>query len=250
MTLPIRFAALFVIASVMAACAPTVEKKDYAKFRAENPRSILVLPVVNNTVNVDAPRYFLATIAVPVAERGYYAFPVNLVRGVMNEEGLSDADMVHAADPTVLGALFGADAILYITIEKWETQYLLISSTTVVSFAYVLKSGRTGEELWSETATMKYTPQSSGGGGIGGLIAMAVTAAVQKAAPNYMPLARRANHQAVWVPGKGLPAGPYHEKYGQDQGQFSSGAGKPKDETPKETGTPDGETPKEKAPAT
>jgi len=216
MTVLIRFAAMFIIASVIGACTAPQLKKDYTKFRAADPRSILILPVVNNTVDVDAPLYFFSTVAVPVAERGYYGFPVNLVRGVMNEEGLSDANMVHAADPAVLGGLFGADAILYITIEKWETQYLLISATTIVSFTYVLKSGRTGEELWRESATMHYSSGSSGGGGIAGLIADAIVATIQKAAPDYMPLARQANRQAIWVPGKGLPAGPYSEDYGKD----------------------------------
>ena len=219
MTVVIRFAVAIVVLSLVAACAQQ-EKKDYARFRAEDPRSILVLPVVNNTVDVDAPLYFLSTIAVPVAERGYYVFPVNLVRGVMNEEGLSDANMVQAADPAVLGDLFGADAILYISIEKWETQYLIISSTTIVSFTYLLKNGQTGEELWRESATMRYSPQGDGGGGIAGLIAQAVVAAIQKAAPNYMPLARKATRQAIWLPGKGFPAGPYHEDYGKDQAQF------------------------------
>ena len=207
---------MFLIASVVAACAAPQVKKDYAKFRAADPRSILILPVVNNTVDVDAPRYFLSTISVPVAERGYYGFPVNLVRGVMNEEGLSDANMVHAADPSILGALFGADAILYITIESWETQYLILSATTIVSFTYVLKSGRTGEELWRESATLRYTPQSSGGGGFVGLVSLAIVAAVQKAAPDYMPLARQANRQAIWDRGQGIPAGPYSEEFGKD----------------------------------
>lgn len=233
MNVLIRFAALLVIASLMGACAPKI-KKDYEKFRAENPRSILIVPVINNTVNVDAPRYFLSAISVPVAERGYYSFPVNLVRAVMNEEGLSDANMVHNAEPTVLGALVGADAILYITIEKWETTYIIISATTTVSFSYVLKSGRTGDELWRESATIQYSPQASGGGGIGALVVMAVAAAIQKAAPDYMPLARRANHQSIWLPGKGLPAGPYHENYGQDHAEFSSGTGIPKGESSKE----------------
>lgn len=224
MTMLTRWAALAVVALSMTACAET-EKKDYSKFRSDNPRSILILPVINNTVEVTAPKYFLSSISVPVARRGYYAFPVNLVRGVLNEEGLSDANLVHDADPTVLGALFGADAIMYIEIEKWETQYIVISATTTVSFTYVLKSGRTGEELWRESSTMAYSPQSSNtGGGLAGLLAQvivaAVKAAVQKAAPNYMPLAQKANENAVSNPGTGLPAGPYHKEYGTDQQKF------------------------------
>ncbi len=212
---------VIVALAFMAACAPQMKKKDYTKFRAENPKSILILPVVNNTVDVDAPRYFLATVSVPVSERGYYVFPVNLVRGVMNEEGLSDANLVHNADPVVLGDLFGADAILYISIEHWETQYIIISATTIVSFTYVLKSGRTGEEIWREKTTMQYSPQASGGG-VGGLIGQAVAAAIQKAAPNYMPLARQANAKTITFPGIGFPAGPYDENHGGDLEAFAS----------------------------
>ena len=218
-----RLAALMVIATMMSACAQ-MEKKDYTKFRTENPRSILILPVVNNTVEISAPRYFLSSVSVPVARRGFYTFPVNLVNEVLNEEGLSDANLVHNADPTVLGALFGADAILYIEIEKWHTQYIIISATTTVSFVYVLKSGKTGEELWRESSTISYSPQSSSGGGAAGLLAQlivsAAQAAIQKAAPNYMPLARQANTNAVSIEGKGLPAGPYHKEYGSDKKKF------------------------------
>ena len=227
MTALIRFAAMIIMASVMAACAAPQAKKDYANYPAGSPRSILIPPVVNNTVAVDASRYFLSTIPIPVANHGYYIFPVNLVRGVMNEEGLSDANMVHAADPAVLGGLFGADAILYITINRWETQYLLVSATTTVSFTYVLKSGRTGEELWRGSATMSKSSeedvqedseQSDGDSWLNDLIEQvveqAVSAAVQTAAPDYMPLARQANRQALW--GQGFPAGPYSAKYSQD----------------------------------
>ncbi|MEM9681781.1 MAG: GNA1162 family protein [Pseudomonadota bacterium] len=220
---PAKALILAAFLALVSACAPTVQK-DYSKFRAEDPQSILIVPVVNNAVDVDAPKYFLSTVTMPVAERGYYVFPVNLVRGVMHEEGLSDANMVHETDASVLGALFGADAVLYITINNWETQYIVISATTTVSFDYVLKSGRTGEELWRESATIHYSPQASGGG-VAGLVAQAVAAAIHKAAPNYMPLARQANQQTIWFAGKGLPAGPYHDDYNNDHQAFASATG-------------------------
>lgn len=217
---------MIVMASMMAACAAPQApraKKDYVEFPAGNPRSILIPPVVNNTVNVDAPRYLLSTIPIPVAARGFYIFPVNLVRGMMNEEGLSDANMVHAADPTVLGALFGADAILYITIHSWETEYLLVTATTTVSFSYVLKSGRTGEELWSGSAKISEssedgTTQSDDGDSswLEELIGRTILAAIQTSAPDYMQLAREATGQALGGGDQVFPAGPYSGKYGKD----------------------------------
>lgn len=216
-----KIAVVVVALGLLSACASAPEKKDYAKFRAESPRSILVVPVVNNTVNVDAPNYFLATIATPVAERGYYTFPINLVKGVLEEDGLADANLVHEAGPERLGALFGADAILYISIENWETTYAVLASVTTVSFTYVMKSATTGEELWRDKKTINYSSSSGrGGGGIAALVVMVAKAAIQKAAPNYMPLARQANAQAVATPGRGLPAGPYHKDFGKDRNKY------------------------------
>lgn len=215
------FLGTIVTFGLLAGCAVALEKKDYTQFRSENPRSILVVPVVNNTVNVDAPDYFLSTVSFPIAERGYYIFPINLVKRVMEEEGLSDANLVHSADSTRLGELYGADSILYISIENWETTYAVLASTTTVSFEYILKSGKTGEELWREKSTVNYSPQSSSSGNaLADLLGMIISAAIQKAAPNYMPLARQANGMAINTVGRGLPAGPYSELYEKDIDQF------------------------------
>ena len=94
---------------ILAGCATP---KDYAKFNAVQPRSILVVPVVNRSVDVTAPDYFLSTIAIPIAEQGYYVFPVNMVKRILEDDGLSDADLVHNAQTNKLASLFGADAVM------------------------------------------------------------------------------------------------------------------------------------------
>jgi hypothetical protein len=204
------------LAVMLAACA-TPPKKDYTKIVAASPRSILVVPVVNNSVDVDAADYFLSTVPYPLSERGYYIFPVNLVKRLLEDDGLSDAALVHGADPTRLASLFGADAVLYIAIQRWEAKYILISTQVVVEFTYVIKDGRTGEQIWSDREITTYSSDGgSGGSGIGKLIAAVVAAAVTKAAPNYMPLARQANQQVMGPYGTGFPIGPYRAEFGTD----------------------------------
>ncbi|MEI7703234.1 MAG: GNA1162 family protein [Deltaproteobacteria bacterium] len=210
-----RWLLLPALALCAAGCAPRKAPKSYDKLLAANPRSILIVPVVNKSVDVDAPAYFLSTIPVPVAERGYYVFPVNMVKRVLEDDGLSDASLVHAADPTRLCGLFGADSVLYVTIERWDAKYVVLSTTVTVEFSYVWKDGKTGEILWGAHQGMTYTPQS-GGGGLGGLIAAVINAAMTKAAPSYMPLARQANGAAMAYPGPGFPAGPYRQEYRRD----------------------------------
>jgi hypothetical protein len=202
-------------ALVLSGCATV--GKDYAAFRAADPRSILIVPVVNRSVDVNAPDYFLSTLAIPVAERGYYVFPVNLVKRLLEDDGLADADMVHTADTARLCSLFGSDSVLYASIDRWDSRYMLLTTQVTVELDYALKDCRTGDNLWREHKMMVYQPQTQNTGSpLGNLIVMALSAAATKAAPNYMPLARQANEQVFAYPGPGLPAGPYRPDYGRD----------------------------------
>lgn len=224
MKVRIRLLLLASVAALYTGCVTLPEEPDYdyTAFRAAGIRSILIVPVVNNSVDVDASDYFLSAISIPVAERGYYVFPVHMVKRIMEEDGLADADMVHNADPTRLAALFGADSVLYVSIERWDAQYALLVTTVTVEFNYVLKDGHTGHELWSTDQTFVY--QSEGGGSgdpIADLVIMLVDAALTKASPDYIPLAQAANTSAVLETHHGLPAGPYRvEEYNLDHDRF------------------------------
>ncbi len=214
MTRPIRRAALAAAVSLLAACATAVQK-DYSSFRASNPRSILIVPPVNESIAVDAQALSACTLSIPIAERGYYVFPVNMVTRVLEDDGLADANLVHQADPARLAALFGADAILYVKVKEWTAKYFVLQTNVEVELEYVIRDGRTGQEIWSEHVKRAYASGSSQSSGslVADLIVAAVAAAATKAAPNYMPLAKQASADAILTAGVGLPPGPYHEEY-------------------------------------
>jgi hypothetical protein len=206
-----KIAAAIALMAALSACATTAPtSKDYTAFRSENPRSILVIPALNNSLDIRAPEFFLSTISRPFAERGYYVFPAHMVKRVLEEDGLSDAGLTHAADPKRLERLFGCDTVLLVTIQQWDSKYVVLATQTTVRFDYALKSCKTGATVWEDTQTMVYSPQANSSGNlIADLIAQAIIAAIEKGAPNYMPLTIQANTLAAGTPGRGLPAGPY-----------------------------------------
>ena len=211
---------IMAIAFALAGCAsPTV--KNYTSFREHDPHSILVVPVLNNTTSLTAQDYFLSTVSAPFAERGYYVFPAHMVKSVLEKEGLSDAGLVHSANPLRFGQLFGCDSVLLIDINKWESQYILLSTTTTVSFQYKLASCKDGATLWEDKREMAYSPQANNAANpLAALIANAIMAAIEKSDPNYMPLATQANVMAAATVGQGLPAGPYRDDYRKDASQY------------------------------
>lgn len=195
---------------LLTACAGPV-KKDMSAFEAAKPRSILVVPVVNRSLDVDAPNYVLATLPVPIAEKGYYVFPVNTAKMVLEQEGFYEGERIHQQPPQVLAKLFDADAVLYVTINRWDAQYAVITTTVTVDFSYRMVS-RDGTELWSENKQLRYQPENNNTGTpMGNLLTAVFNAAMTRAKPNYMPLARQANHQVFNLGPNALPNGPYQK---------------------------------------
>ncbi len=207
-----RIGLIILLAGLLQGCiAP--QHANLEAFNAHQPRSIVVAPVVNESPEVTANSVFITSITQPLAERGYYVFPVYLTDMILRDLGLVEAGHIHQLPTERFYELFGADAVLLITIKDWSTKYLGLVSSVAVSMEYILKDTKTGEVLWKNN--QGYV-QSSGGSD---LISMAVSAAINALITDYLPLARQANFLAFQPP-KGLPAGPYHPQYQQDKDRF------------------------------
>jgi len=194
---------------LLAGCATQGVPRDLSAFQAAAPRSILVVPVVNRSLDVDAPNYVLAALPVPLAEKGYYVFPVHTTRTVLEQEGWYEGEQIRQQPTPVLAKLFGADAVLYVTINRWDAQYAFITTTVTVDFDYRLV-GKDGTQLWKARQQMQYQPENANTGSpIALLVSAIVSAAVARAAPNYMPLTQTANRLVLNQASTSIPDGPY-----------------------------------------
>ena len=215
-TIALATASLF-----LGACATKLPKADLSAFEAAKPHSILIVPAVNQSLFVEAPNYVLSSLTVPLANKGYYVFPVNTVKTVLEQEGLYEPERVQQLAPEKLAAMFGADSVLYVKINRWDTTYAVISSSTTVDMEYRIVD-KSGQELWKARKQLVYTPQQTNTGSLlGDLVAAAVVAAIQRAAPDYMPLVNQANAQVFLTGPTALPPGPYARQKGQSQAQES-----------------------------
>jgi len=185
------------------------EPYNYAALEQSKPRSILVLPPVNNTVEVDAPYIYLSTISRPLAEKGYYVFPVSVVDHLMKENGLSSPAEMHAVPLDKLTQYIGADAVLYVTIDEWGQKYQVISSKAVVRAKLRLVDCKNGELLWDAEA-FAVQQSSDGGGGLAGALIGAVVDQIAGSMVDRTPeLSRIANNSSLNNQVRGLLNGPY-----------------------------------------
>lgn len=160
-------------AIVLSGCAqPT--PTDYTAFKQSKPKSILVLLPQNQTPEVEAGHSFLSTVTYPLAEAGYYVFPVAVVEETFKANGLTMAGDINAVNPAKLREIFAADAALYLDITEFGTTYQVISSDTRVTVAAKLVDLRNGAVLWSGKATASSTENDNSSDGLVGILVSAV----------------------------------------------------------------------------
>jgi hypothetical protein len=211
----IPFTAFLLLLAALSAC---VQPPDYTLYRSRMPRSILVLPPVNSTTTIEANYIFLSTASRPLAEAGYYVFPVAVVDAYMKENGLPTADEMHGVSLKKIREVFGADAVLYFTIESWGQKYYVIASQTVVNASARLVDVETGQTLWTGKALAVRDSGAGAPGGIfGALIAAAIHQLVFSMVDQTHELSRLANTTMVFNSNNGLLLGPRNPEYGNDK---------------------------------
>ena len=211
-------AALFALAG----CAQPAPPYDYTAFTRSNPRSILVLPPLNSSPEVKAGHGVLAQVAFPLAESGYYVFPVAVVEETFVNNGLTQADDIHAVSLEKLYDIFRADAVLYLHVREYGTRYQVVVSDTRVTLDGRLVDLRSGEQLWNGTATASSTEQhGTNQGGLAGLLAQAlVEQIVHSVADTTYDIAGMADNRLLHAgQPHGLLYGPRSPLYGTDSGQ-------------------------------
>ncbi|MBI5774007.1 MAG: DUF799 family lipoprotein [Verrucomicrobia bacterium] len=202
--------------ALMVAGCKTAPPPDYTNFRAHHPKSVLVLPPLNQSTAVEATYGYLSTVTLPLAEMGYYVFPVAVIDHFLKENGMPTAGEMHQAPLEKVREIIGADAVLYVTVEQYGTKYQVVNSATVVQAKARLVDVKTGLVLWEGVGV---AVESSGGSGsiIGDLIAAAITQAINTSTDRAHKVAIMANANLFTTPKRGLLYGPRHPKFGAPQ---------------------------------
>lgn len=166
-----------VLGIMLTACA-TPTPVDLTAFKASRPASLLVLPPLNETADVQASVGVMATMTLPLAEAGYYVMPVGLVDETFKQNGLTTPADIHEVAAGKLREIFGADAAVYLRVTEYGTKYFVLGSDTRVTVEGSIIDLRTGATLWSGKATA--SSEESSGASQGGLIGLLVTAVVKQ----------------------------------------------------------------------
>jgi hypothetical protein len=213
----VQLAPLFVVSTVLFGCAAP-QSYDYTAFKSSRPKSMLILPPVNDSPEVSATAGVMTAAALPLAEAGYYVMPVGLVDEAFKQNGMTNANEIQGVASAKLREIFGADAAVYIRVKEYGTKYMVISSDTRVTVEGKIVDLRTGQQIWAGSATASSTEGQSNSGGLVGLLVAAVVNQIAGTATDAsFKYAAVANYRLLGAPIKnGVLYGPRSPNYQRD----------------------------------
>ncbi len=210
---------IVIIAVFISGCTTTSKiprSTAYKGMYDENPLSVLLMPPINKSTNVEAKEYFHSTLSIPIANAGFYVIPPFLSMEILKKESAYDSELFLNSSLSKFREVFGADIVLFTIIHKWDKSG--IAAKVYIEVEYIIKSTKTNEILYTRKGDVTYDASvSTGSGGVFGALADIALSAINTATTKYVDVARACNAYTF----KDLPAGKYSPYYNNDGEQMS-----------------------------
>ncbi len=203
--------------SFLTGCASNIQTPDYTLLREYRPRSILVLPPLNESTDLKATYSVLSTVSRPLAEMGYYVYPVAVIDRFLKENGMPTPGEMHQIPLHKIDEIIGADAVLYLVVNEYGTKYAILDSATVVQVTARLVDVRSGRLIWDGRSRLQDSSSSGSNDIVGMLIIAALDQVLSQTSDKaHLVAAKASDCLFMSCPGKRLPYGPYRPEYETD----------------------------------
>ncbi|MEA3448543.1 MAG: DUF799 family lipoprotein [Bacteroidota bacterium] len=210
---------IIVILIVLSSCSTLSDVPKSTAYKSiydNKPLTILLMPPINRSTNVEAKEYFHSTLNSPLANSGYYVIPPFLSMEILKQESAYDSELFLNSELTKFRKVFGADMALFTIIHRWDKSSL--AAKVHVKVEYIIKSTKTNDIIYTRKGDVTYdTSVNTNTGGLLGAVVDATASAINTAATKYVDVARACNTYTL----QDLPAGKYSPDFGMDGEEMS-----------------------------
>lgn len=123
--------------------APLVEVAH--DFHGLKPRQIAILPVMNETSDLDAPSVFRILVKAELADKGYSLLDFSRIDEALRSQGVQEAGQVESLTPQQLSELLNVDGLFYTRVLSYGRQ---VGVHIKMEGSFILVHARTGQKLW------------------------------------------------------------------------------------------------------
>lgn len=203
---------LFLSTIIFSSCESYTRLSQYPDMYKEQPNVLVIMPPINRTTNVPAKELLYTSISAPLIKAGYYVISPHIAMEMFKSESAYDAEMFIDNDQQIFNKIFGADAVVYTVIDKWQKKGTYIDT----KIQYIIKSTKTNDAIFQRTCElyldMSENSSSNNESLIGSLVNLAA-AAINTALTDQIVAARKSNYYVF----KDIPCGKYSPEYMTDQ---------------------------------
>jgi hypothetical protein len=210
-----RLIPLIVLALTVSACGLSsnlTRGSLYPEMYEEKPVTLLVMPPINNSANVEAKELLYTSISRPLAEAGYYVISPSLSMDILRQESAYDAELFIDKPLKQFHDFFGADAVVFSVIDAWAKQGLGINT----KLRYIIKSTLTDQVLFDRSCDLYLdlsVQDTTSNKTLLGILIDVAAGALNTALTDQIEAARKANYYIF----QDLPVGKYDNLYLKDQ---------------------------------
>ncbi len=129
---------------LLAACATPLTDV-VQDFHSLKPTRIAILPVKNETADMDGPIVFRILAQAELADKGYGLVDFAQIDGALREKGIEEAGQIDALTPQEIGECVGADGLLYIDVLSYGRQ---AGVHLKMEGSFTLVDAKSGQKLW------------------------------------------------------------------------------------------------------
>jgi hypothetical protein len=109
---------------------------------------VAVLPMDNESNDLDGPVFVRKLMAQALAARGFQILSNDDVDAKLKEQGFTDGGQLRATTPQKIGEWTGADSLVYSKLESFDYINLGVYAVRRVKIMATLINAKTGEKLW------------------------------------------------------------------------------------------------------
>lgn len=141
---------LILLTLLVSGCAKKIPHFLAPEYEKRGVRLVAVLPVANDSKNMEASSLFRDKVLEAIYFKGYPKIPLNVIDDKLSKMYKNyQQPSVESVVPRSVGESLGVDAVLYVTLKECDTSFVLLSAKTSVSATFDLRSARTNDSLWS-----------------------------------------------------------------------------------------------------
>jgi hypothetical protein len=179
-----RLAKAWAIVSLLLSFGCTAPLADVAQdFHRLKPTRIAILPVMNETADLDAPTVFRIMVKAELADKGYALLDFQQIDEALRSQGIQEAGQVESLTPQQLGELLHADGLLYTKVLGYGRQ---VGVNIVMEGNFTLVHARTGQKIWFSELSVSDNIVLEGGAVLLGAELLGGKDARKKAAETYL----------------------------------------------------------------